>query len=116
MAENGSSSVPADGYLDWAQEELGVIVHHPLRVSSTPGKDERGVFCEEDIPAESIVVSVPWEVGFDNIHSIQIQTPVHHLMSLLASFLRRTSVMSTCAFCTNPTDWCTFTRAAWRAH
>lgn len=61
MAEGSNS--PAEGYLDWAQEELGVVVHHPLRVSSTPGKEERGVFCEENIPAETIIVSVPWEVG-----------------------------------------------------
>ncbi|CAM9227113.1 unnamed protein product [Ectocarpus sp. 13 AM-2016] len=59
MAEGSNS--PAEGYLEWAQEELGVVVHHPLRVSSTPGKEERGVFCEENIPAETIVVSVPWE-------------------------------------------------------
>lgn len=58
-----TSVAPAEGYLEWAQESLGVIVHHPLRISSTPGREERGVFCEEDIPAETIVVSVPWEVG-----------------------------------------------------
>lgn len=67
MAEGSNS--PAEGYLDWAQEELGVVVHHPLRVSSTPGKEERGVFCEENIPAETIVVSVPWEVGDYMSHS-----------------------------------------------
>lgn len=54
---------PAEGYLEWAQEKLGVVVHHPLRVLSTPGKAERGVFCDQDIPAETIVVSVPWEVS-----------------------------------------------------
>lgn len=53
---------PAEGYLEWAQEKLGVVVHHPLKVLSTPGKDERGVFCERYIPADTIVVSVPWEV------------------------------------------------------
>lgn len=52
-----------EGYIEWATDTLGVIVHYPLRVGSMPGKDERGVFCEQDIPAESIVVSVPWEVG-----------------------------------------------------
>lgn len=51
------------GYLEWAKEELGVVLHHPLRLASTPGRGERGVFCEDDIPAETIVVSVPWEVG-----------------------------------------------------
>ncbi|CAM9830555.1 unnamed protein product, partial [Hapterophycus canaliculatus] len=78
MAENGSSGVPAEGYLDWAQEELGVIVHQPLRVSSTPGKEERGVFCEENIPAESIIVSVPWEalMTIDNA----VGTPFEGLM------------------------------------
>lgn len=56
--------VVCDGrpYLKWAIESLGVIVHHPLRLGSMPGKEERGVFCEQNIPAESIVVSVPWEV------------------------------------------------------
>lgn len=58
MAEN-----PDPGYLGWAKEDLGVVLHHELRLSSTPGREERGVFCEDDIPADTIVVSVPWEVG-----------------------------------------------------
>ena len=58
-----STPSPADGYLEWAQESLGVVVHHPLTISPAPGMAERGVYCEEDIPAEAIVVSVPWEVG-----------------------------------------------------
>lgn len=52
-----------EGYLAWAVNDMGVIVHHPLRVGSMPGREERGVFCQQDIPAESIVVSVPWEVS-----------------------------------------------------
>lgn len=56
-----STATPADGYLEWAQESLGVVVHHPLTISPAPGMAERGVYCEEDIPAEAIVVSVPWE-------------------------------------------------------
>lgn len=66
MAEDSSSAPPEEteglGYLEWAAEELGVILHHKMLVKSTPGREERGVFCEEDIPAETIVVSVPWEV------------------------------------------------------
>lgn len=57
------SSNPSDDYIEWAQESLGVIVHHPLRLGSAPGKEERGVYCEQDIPADTIVVSVPWEVS-----------------------------------------------------
>eukprot|EP00903_Cladosiphon_okamuranus_P007725 g7485.t1 len=56
---NGES--PDPGYLGWAREDLGVVLHHELRLSSTPGREERGVFCEVDIPADTIVVSVPWE-------------------------------------------------------
>lgn len=59
--------VPDETYLAWAQDSLGVIIHHPLKVSSTPGKEERGIFCEDDIPAESIIVSVPWEVRVDHL-------------------------------------------------
>ncbi len=66
MAEDGSSPPPGEaegpGYLEWAADELGVILHHKMVVKSTRGREERGVFCEEDIPAETIVVSVPWEV------------------------------------------------------
>ncbi|CAM9615510.1 unnamed protein product [Pylaiella littoralis] len=65
MAEAVDRSATAvsldEGYLAWAEEELGVVIHHKLRVSSTPGREERGVFCEDDIPADTIVVSVPWE-------------------------------------------------------
>lgn len=67
MAEAVDRSATAvsldEGYLAWAEEELGVVIHHKLRVSSTPGREERGVFCEDDIPADTIVVSVPWEVN-----------------------------------------------------
>lgn len=65
---------PADidysGYLEWAQNNLGVILHYPLRVSSTAGKEERGVFCEEDISADTIVVSVPWEVRLQTLCTV----------------------------------------------
>ena len=54
---------PDPGYLGWAKDQLGVVLHHELRLSSTPGKEERGVFCEDDIPGDTIVVSVPWEVS-----------------------------------------------------
>ena len=59
---DSSTEVDYNGYLEWAQESLGVLLHFPLRMSPTAGKGERGVFCEDDIPAETIVVSVPWEV------------------------------------------------------
>lgn len=62
MAQTSGVS-PDPGYLGWAKEDLGVVLHHELRLSSTPGREERGVFCEDDIPADTIVVSVPWEVG-----------------------------------------------------
>ena len=68
MTDSGATTTPAEGYLEWAQESLGVVVHHPLTISPAPGRAERGVYCEEDIPAESIVVSVPWEVG-EKIHN-----------------------------------------------
>lgn len=58
-----SAAIPAEGYLEWAQESLGVVVHHPLTICPAPGMAERGVYCKEDIPADTIVVSVPWEVG-----------------------------------------------------
>ncbi|CAM9302151.1 unnamed protein product [Ascophyllum nodosum] len=58
---DSSTEVDYNGYLEWAQESLGVLLHFPLRMSPTAGKGERGVFCEDDIPAETIVVSVPWE-------------------------------------------------------
>eukprot|EP00752_Nemacystus_decipiens_P012039 g10674.t1 len=60
MAETSGVN-PDPGYLGWAKEQLGVVLHHELRLSSTPGREERGVFCENDIPADTIVVSVPWE-------------------------------------------------------
>ncbi|CAM9617005.1 unnamed protein product [Discosporangium mesarthrocarpum] len=50
-----------EGYIEWAESNLGVVVHHPLHLGSTPGKDERGVFCVDAVPPESILVSVPWE-------------------------------------------------------
>lgn len=62
-AATSTTPTPAEGYLEWAQESLGVVVHHPLTISPAPGSAERGVYCEENIPAEAIVVSVPWEVG-----------------------------------------------------
>lgn len=86
MAEN-SAAGPDPGYLGWAKDELGVVLHHELRLSSTPGREERGVFCEEDIPADTIVVSVPWEVGAEknifaesasSIQFFNFQISTHH--------------------------------------
>lgn len=85
MSNSDSSSSPPsnslEGYMEWATDTLGVIVHHPLRVGSMPGKDERGVFCEQNVPAESIVVSIPWEVGRVLHTGGTVELPFHCQMS-----------------------------------